>query len=96
MSDPSFRHDDLETRRKRLRYRAWHRGTKEADLLIGPFADACLEEMGHEAMDDFETILRLPDPNLVSWLTGQVPLPEEHVSPVMTLMMKYQEDRKNN
>jgi antitoxin CptB len=96
MSDPTFRHDDLETRRKRLRFRAWHRGTKEADLLIGPFADAALAAMDHEALDDFETVLRLPDPNLVAWLTGQAELPADLKSPVMLLMMKFQEDRLTN
>ena len=96
MNEPTFRRDDLETRRKRLRFRAWHRGTKEADLLIGPFADARLIEMDHEALDDFEAILRLPDPNLVAWLTGQVPVPEDSDSPIMRLLVKFQEDRRKN
>ncbi len=95
MSEPNFRHDDLETRRKRLRFRAWHRGTKEADLLIGPFADDRLASMEHEALDDFEAILRLPDPNLVTWLTGQVELPEDLHSPVMLAMLDYQAKKLN-
>lgn len=93
MSDPNFRHDELEIRRKRLRFRAWHRGTKEADLLIGPFADAALGGMDHEALDDFEAILRLPDPNLVTWLTRQVPLPDDVASPVMLMMLAFQDEK---
>jgi len=90
MSDPNFRHDDLEIRRKRLRYRAWHRGTKEADLLIGPFADSALATMDHDALDEFETVLRLPDPNLVAWLTGQAALPEDLETPLMQAMSDFQ------
>lgn len=93
MTDPEFRRDDLEIRRKRLRFRAWHRGTKEADLLIGPFADSALGGMGHEDLDEFETILRLPDPSLVTWLTGQIPLPEDLETPIMRAMIDFQKDK---
>ncbi|HEX6101764.1 MAG TPA: succinate dehydrogenase assembly factor 2, partial [Alphaproteobacteria bacterium] len=34
--------ESSEIRRKRLRFRAWHRGTRETDLLFGGFADAHL------------------------------------------------------
>ncbi|MBB3065615.1 succinate dehydrogenase assembly factor 2 [Limibacillus halophilus] len=90
MTDADFRHDDLDTRRKRLRYRAWHRGTKEADLLIGPFADSELANMDHNQMDDFEAVLRLPDPALVRWLTGQEAIPDDANSPVMKWLLAFQ------
>lgn len=90
MTDADFRHDDLNTRRKRLRYRAWHRGTKEADLLIGPFADSQLGTMDHDQMDDFEALLRLPDPALVKWLTGQDAVPDDINTPVMLRMLAFQ------
>ena len=32
-------------RRKRLRFRAWHRGIREADLILGPFADAHIDAL---------------------------------------------------
>ncbi len=64
MSDP------LQARRKRIRYRAWHRGTKELDLLIGSFVDGHLEDLNRAQLDRFEALLELPEPLLYSWLVG--------------------------
>jgi antitoxin CptB len=91
MTDATFERGDPETRRKRLRYRAWHRGTKEADLLIGPFADAKLGGMDHTEMDDFEAVLRLPDPSLVTWLTGQERPPSDVDSSMLRSMIQFHE-----
>ncbi|GAB5467983.1 MAG: succinate dehydrogenase assembly factor 2 [Rhodospirillales bacterium] len=63
--------EDLAIRVKRLRYRSWHRGTKELDLLLGPFADESLPESSGETMDTFEVLLDLPEPLLYSLLTGE-------------------------
>ncbi|HJZ31890.1 MAG TPA: succinate dehydrogenase assembly factor 2 [Hyphomicrobiaceae bacterium] len=57
-------HEDLETRRRRAYYRAWHRGTKEMDWILGRFADSALAEMSPEALQRFEALLALPDPDL--------------------------------
>ena len=43
MQDQAPNGESLEKRRKRLRFRAWHRGTREMDLLVGSFADAHLD-----------------------------------------------------
>lgn len=63
--------DDIETRRKRLRFRSWHRGTKELDLLLGGFADRELGNMDSGALDRFEALLEVPEPVIYAWLTGQ-------------------------
>lgn len=63
--------DDIETRRKRLRFRSWHRGTKELDLLLGGFADRELHNMDSKALDRFEALLEVPEPVIYAWLTGQ-------------------------
>ena len=52
---------DHETRIKRLRFRAWHRGTKEADLMIGGFFDAHHETLSLEELDWFEALLEEQD-----------------------------------
>ena len=49
--------EDIAIRRRRLRYRAWHRGTRELDLLLGPFADAELDSMEPAELDRFEALL---------------------------------------
>ena len=81
--------DDLEKRRKRLRFRSWHRGTKENDLLMGRFADAHLSGFDSAALDLYEAILDLPDPDLMGWISGQSPLPEGLDNPVMRLLLTF-------
>lgn len=59
---------DLGNRKKRLKFRAWHRGIKEVDLVLGPFADAHLEGMGEAEVEDFETLCAIPDQDIFDWL----------------------------
>ena len=70
--------DPLTIERKRLRFRSWHRGTREVDLLLGRFADAHLAAMDAEQLAQFAALLALPDPDLLDWLTGRAPLPPGH------------------
>jgi antitoxin CptB len=69
--------DSLLTRRKRARYRAWHRGTQEMDLLLGPYADAQVNGMDEEALDRFELLLNEADTDLQKWLLGQEAAPAD-------------------
>ena len=55
-------------RRKRLKFRAWHRGMKEVDLVLGPFADAHAATLSDEDLDSFEDLLSVPDSDLYNWL----------------------------
>jgi antitoxin CptB len=66
----------LDTRRRRLLFRANHRGTKETDLLVGGFVAARLEGFSGAEMDALEQIMELPDPELADWLTGRLPIPD--------------------
>ena len=63
--------EDISIRRKRLRYRAWHRGTKEMDLILGPFADANVEHYGVVELDRLEALMNEEDPPLLKWVMGQ-------------------------
>lgn len=65
--------DALEIRRRQLRFRAWHRGTREADLLLGPFADYYLPGCIEAGVDAFEALLDVEDPDLWDWITNQKP-----------------------
>jgi antitoxin CptB len=67
--------EDLTIRRRRLRYRAWHRGTRELDLLLGPFADATTEQMGEAELDRFEKLLDVDESALQGWFFGQSLIP---------------------
>lgn len=72
MSEPSD-----EIRRKRLRFRAWHRGMREMDLILGNFADRTLGEMSSAELDAFERLLELPDQELFSWISGSQKAPAD-------------------
>jgi antitoxin CptB len=63
--------EEIAMRRKRLRYRAWHRGTKEMDLILGPFADAHTEAMDQAGLDRLEQLMDEEDPPLLKWVMGQ-------------------------
>jgi antitoxin CptB len=81
---------DREHKTKRLRFRAWHRGTRELDLLIGRFADAHLETMDDSQLDRFEAFMELPDPDVYGWLVKGLPVPEEHRNDVVDLIFDFQ------
>ena len=64
-----------ETRLKRLRFRAWHRGTREADLLIGGFFDAHAASWGEAEIAWFERLLEEQDVDIMAWAIGAAPAP---------------------
>jgi antitoxin CptB len=67
----------LDQRRRRLLFRATHRGTRENDLLVGGFVAAGLDAFSDAELAALEAILELPDPLLGDWLTGRAPVPDE-------------------
>ncbi len=73
----------ISDRKKRLKFRAWHRGTREADLLIGSFADFVLPDLDESALDQFEELLQCPDPDIYDWMTGRSAPPSEHDNDIM-------------
>jgi antitoxin CptB len=73
----------LDVRRRRLLFRATHRGTHETDLLVGGFVAARIHALTPAEMDALEAVMELPDPDLADWLTGRVPVPDEVASPML-------------
>jgi antitoxin CptB len=57
-------------RLKRLKMRAWRRGTKEMDLILGPYADSCLAAMDDMRLQVFDALLGENDQDLYPWITG--------------------------
>ncbi|MEG3662219.1 succinate dehydrogenase assembly factor 2 [Celeribacter halophilus] len=68
--------ETIEIRRKRLKIRAWRRGIKEMDLLIGGYADAHLASMNEAELDEFEMLMDEHDQDLLSYATGLKPVPK--------------------
>jgi antitoxin CptB len=81
--------EDSAMRLRRLRYRAWHRGTKEMDLLLGPYADARLAGMDPAELDRFETLLEEVDTDLQAWLMGQEPAPADADHDLLADLLKF-------
>jgi len=77
---------DREIRLKRLRFRAWHRGVKEADLLIGGFFDQHGESWNDAEMDLFEALLEEQDVDIMAWAMGVEPAPERFAGTLMTAL----------
>jgi len=71
---------DIQLRRKKLLWRATHRGTKEMDLMLGTFASSNLNHMSNEELDEFETIIEVSDAYLGDWITGKSPIPEQFLT----------------
>ncbi|HEY9548759.1 MAG TPA: succinate dehydrogenase assembly factor 2 [Kiloniellaceae bacterium] len=82
--------ETTENRRKRLRFRSWHRGTKEMDLLIGSFADAHLSGFGRDQLDRFEALLDVPEPVVYDWVLGRSDPPAEHDHDVTRLLLAFE------
>ena len=76
----------LEALRRKLGFRAWHRGTSEADLLLGGFADQSLAEFTADELHQFERLLEEDDPVIDDWITGRQFVPMEHDNRVMALL----------
>ena len=68
--------EDPEIRRKRLRFRSWHRGTRENDLIIGRFVDAHLDRLDAGQLDQLETLLNeAGEWDVLHWITGEKVVP---------------------
>ncbi|HPF46209.1 MAG TPA: succinate dehydrogenase assembly factor 2 [Emcibacteraceae bacterium] len=80
------KNEDIKIRRKRLKFRSWHRGIKEADILLGSFADQFLDQMTPEQLDLYENLLREADSDLVAWITSDRPEPEQYDHDVMKML----------
>ena len=74
---------DDNKRRQRLKFRSWHRGTREMDLLLGSFADAYLDGFAPEELSQYEAIMEESDPDLYNWITGAGAVPRDKDSEVM-------------
>jgi len=67
----------LDERRRRILFRAWRRGMREMDLVMGRFADAHLPTMSETELAEFERLLDAPDPQALAWIIGgEAPPPE--------------------
>ena len=72
-----------DPRRRRILFRATHRGTYENDILIGGFVRARLAAFTEAELDEIEEVMELPDAMLADWLTGRAPIPADVDTPML-------------
>lgn len=80
----------MNTQKKRLRYQSWHRGCKETDDILGPFADMWLEKTDDVSL--FEALLEEDDRDIYRWLTEAQPVPDEYIE-LMAEIMSFQQNK---
>jgi antitoxin CptB len=81
--------ESSEIRLKRLLFRSWHRGTREADLLFGSFAERHLAELTEEQLVAYENLLQEEDPELWDWVVRAVPPPPEHDTVLIPMLRSF-------
>ena len=79
----------LETIRKRLLWRATHRGIREMDLVVGGFAMENLERMSATELEQFGVLLDIPDQDLLAWLTNQDIVPQHLATPMLAHILAF-------
>jgi len=79
----------MDSRRRKLTFRAWRRGFREMDLLMGTFADETLADLTDDGLAEFERLLSIPDWEIYAWLIGQKPVPENHKGPVLDALIAF-------
>ncbi len=93
MAAPKPDPESLDARRRRLRYRAFHRGTRELDLILGAYVDACVDQLELDRIRRLETLLEYPETNLQHWLISADPAPEHVDRELLEDIRTFQRER---
>ena len=83
----------LDARRRRALFRAWRRGIREMDLILGRFADARLATLSDSELVDLEALMNVPDQDLFAWVTGAAPVAANYNSPVFRAIVAFHADK---
>ncbi|GGZ37992.1 succinate dehydrogenase assembly factor 2 [Asticcacaulis endophyticus] len=83
------RNENRLARERKLSFRAWRRGFKEADIILGNYADDRLSTMTEEELDIFEVLIEVPDQDLYGWIIERDPTPDEFKSVIMNELNQY-------
>ncbi len=85
--------DGLPPRRKKMLWNAWHRGTKEMDILLGEFADARIAELSDADLADLEALMEETDRDLFAWIVGSEPTPPARQTAVWAEFLAFHKDK---
>ncbi|MEE4236106.1 MAG: succinate dehydrogenase assembly factor 2 [Anderseniella sp.] len=79
--------DNHHNRRKRIVWRATHRGIREMDFVVGTFVKSRVEAADEAELAELERILDIPDQDLMAWMTGALPVPSDQNSGLLQEML---------
>jgi len=79
----------LDERRKKILFRAWHRGMREMDFILGTFANEMIVDLNDNELNDFEELMNLPDPDTYKWLSGMNEIPADWDRPIVHRIRKF-------
>jgi len=79
----------LDERRRKLLFRAWRRGVREMDLIIGRFADAYIDQFDQGGLDDFERLIEVPNAELYAWVIGAESAPANFDTAVLAKLRAF-------
>ena len=77
-----------DIRRKKLRFRAWHRGTREADYMMGGFYDRYNADWSENELAWFEALLEEDDVDVMAWALKTAPTPPRFQGELMAAMQR--------
>jgi len=81
--------EGLDVRRRKLLFRAWRRGVREMDLIMGRFADAHIETFDEAGLDDFERLIEAPNASLYAWVVGAEAIPANYDTAVLASLRSF-------
>ena len=84
--------EGLDVRRRRLLFRAWHRGMRETDLIMGRFADAYIATLSESELDEFEGLMEVLDRDVLAWVTGEMPPPQPYDTALLKRLREFHWD----
>jgi antitoxin CptB len=79
----------LDVRRRKLLFRAWRRGVREMDLIVGRFADAHIGTLDETALDHFEQLIEVPNAELYAWVVGAENIPPTFDTAVLRQLIRF-------
>jgi len=81
--------EGLDARRRKLLFRAWRRGVREMDLIVGRFADAHIDKFDAAGLDDFERLIEAGNSELYAWVVGTQNAPADHDTAVLAQLKAF-------
>src|ERR1700691_98935 len=81
--------EGLDVRRRKLLFRAWRRGVREMDLIVGRFADVFIDRFDDAALDDFEQLIEAPNAALYAWVVGDEAAPQNYDTAVLRQLIAF-------